>query len=189
MVLPPTYWGCVGKWHPWTFGDIGEDVMSRICEYVFRSLAELGFKVVIGVTGHDVEEHTRPMNRALSAVKDQYPVDGYVMMEGDLTDFGEHIMDHAGHWETSILMYLLPDCVDMDQIRTEKLQEINPESSEWTDPGIEGRDPRHGVANKELGRKLVEGMSEAIGNKARELLTQLEKNGKLSAGPDMGGDP
>ena len=189
VVLPPTYWGCVGKWHPWTFGDIGEETMAKLCEYIFRSLAELGFKVIIGVTGHDVEEHTKPMNQALDNVKDKYPIDGYMMMEGDLTDFGEHIMDHAGHWETSILMYLLPDCVDMDQIRSEKLEEWNPESSEWTDPGIEGRDPRNGEASKEFGRRLVDGMCEAIGNKARELLSGLEKKGKLSAGPKLGGNP
>lgn len=189
VVLPATYWGCVGKWHPWTFGDIGEDTMTRLCEYIFTSLADLGFKVIMGVTGHDVEEHIRPMKRALTAVKAKYPVDGYVMMEGDLTDFGEHLMDHAGHWETSILMYLRPDCVDMDQIRDEELQEFNPESSEWTDSGIEGRDPRQGAANKDLGRRLVEGMSEAIGNKARELLAELAEQGKLGAGPDIGGNP
>jgi creatinine amidohydrolase len=189
VVLPPTYWGCVGKWHPWTFGDIGENIMTRICEHVFNSLADLGFKVIIGVTGHDVEEHIRSMNQALSSVKAQYPVDGYMMMEGDLTNFGEHLMDHAGHWETSILMYLYPDCIDMDQIRSVKLKKINPESNKWTDPGIEGRDPRHGVANKELGRRLVEGISEAIGRKASELLSNLKKESRFSAGPKPGGNP
>ena len=72
------------------------------------------------------------------------------MKEGDLTNFDNHVMDHAGHWETSILMYLYPECVDMDQIRDEVLSDedwFNP-----ANPGISGRDPRCGTANKELGK-------------------------------------
>jgi creatinine amidohydrolase len=189
VVLPPTYWGCVGKWHPWTFGYLEEDVLTKLCEYIFTSLADVGFKVIIGVTGHDVDEQVRAMNSALAQVKLHYPIEGYMMMEGDLTDFGDHVMDHAGHWETSILMYLYPDSVDMDQIREEKLQEFNPESSEWTDPGIEGRDPRGGIANKELGKMLVEGISDSIGKKAEMLLTGLKEEGKLQNGPPAGGRP
>jgi creatinine amidohydrolase len=187
VVLPPTYWGCVGKWHPWTFAYMEEKTLSKLCEYIFASLADVGFKVIIGVTGHDVDEHVRAMNKALQAVKERYPIEGCMMMEGDLTDFGEHIMDHAGHWETSILMYLHPDCVDMHRIREEKLMDMNPESSEWTDPGIEGRDPRKGKANKELGKTLVEGIAEAIGKKAQALLSLLETSGKLKDGPPPGG--
>ena len=111
------------------------------------------------------------------------------MMEGDLTDFGEHKMDHAGHWETSILMYLYPDCIDMNQIREEKIKEVNLESTDWYDPGIEGQDPRDGHANKELGKKLVRGISEAIGKKAGELVSKIEKEGNLGTGPIPGGNP
>jgi len=188
VVLPPTYWGCVGRWHPWTFADIGQDLLARICEYIFRSLAEVGFKVIIGVTGHDVEPQLNAMKEALQKVRADYPVDGFMMMEGDLADFGEHRMDHAAHWETSILMYLHPDSVDMHQIRGDHISGSK-EPGEWTSPGIGGRDPRNGAANKELGERLVTGMAEAIGNKARELLRGLEAAGKLEAGPRPGGEP
>ncbi|OFW62960.1 MAG: hypothetical protein A2Y74_06100 [Actinobacteria bacterium RBG_13_63_9] len=166
---------------------MGLDLLAQLCEYVFRSLADLGFKVIIGVTGHDVEDQVNAMKRALERVKTQYPVEGFMMMEGDLTDFGEHRMDHAGHWETSMLMYLYPDCVDLHQIRTENIKEINPESSDWSDPGIEGKDPRSGNANKELGKRLVQDISEAIANKAVALLSALKDEGKLRLGPPLGG--
>jgi creatinine amidohydrolase len=189
VVLPPTYWACVNRWHPWTFGNIGEDLLSRICEHIFENLAGLGFKVIIGVTGHDVPEQVEAMRRALELVKAHAPIEGYVMMEGDLTDFGEHKMDHAAHWETSILMYLLPDCVDLRQIRNDTLGEEHFTPQEWETPGISGRDPRGGAASKELGRKLVMEIAQAICGKARELLFKLEKENRLELGPPPGGRP
>jgi creatinine amidohydrolase/Fe(II)-dependent formamide hydrolase-like protein len=60
------------------------------------------------------------------------------MMEGDLYDLPEDQMDHAAHWETSILMCLHPDLVEMDRIRDEVLT-----SKAGADKaGIWGRDPR-----------------------------------------------
>jgi creatinine amidohydrolase/Fe(II)-dependent formamide hydrolase-like protein len=129
------------------------------------------------------------MRTALEAVQQSHPIAGHMMMEGDLTDFGEHRMDHAAHWETSILMYLLPDCVDMHQIREEPIGPVDWEHMDWKSPGISGKDPRGGSANKELGRMLVEGMANAIGTKARELLAGLGKAGLLSQGPPPGGLP
>ncbi len=187
VVLPPTYWGCVDKWPPWTFGNIGKDLFSRICEHIFQNLAGLGFKVIIGLTGHDVQEQVDAMRWALEAVKAHTPIEGHVMMEGDLTDFGEHKMNHAAHWETSILMYLFSDCVDMHQILNVTLGEEHFTSKEWDTPGISGRDPRGGTANKELGRRLVTGMAEAICSRARELLSKLEKEDRLRLGPPPGG--
>jgi creatinine amidohydrolase len=189
VVLPPTYWGCVDRWHPWTFDNIGKDLLSRICQHIFQNLAALGFKVIIGVTGHDVKEQVEAMRWALEAVKALAPIEGQVMMEGELTDFGEHKMDHAAHWETSILMYLFPDCVDMQQILNVTLGEERFTSQEWETPGISGRDPRGGTANKELGKRLATGMAEAICNRARELLSKLEKEDRLRLGPPPGGTP
>ena len=97
-------------------------------------------------------------------------------------------MDHAGHWETAILMYLYPDSVDMHQIRDEDLTG-NMQGDQWNSPGIGGRDPRDGNANKQLGEMLVMGMADAIGNKAQELLDTLRTSGKLHDGPPPGGHP
>jgi creatinine amidohydrolase len=188
VVLPPTYWGIVGKWHPWTFGSLAPELFQKMCEYIFRSLADVGFKVIIAVTGHDVKPHVEGMKAAFEAVKAEFPIQGHVMMEGDLTDFGTHRMDHAAHWETAILMYLRPDCVDMHQIRNDVLPSALPVMN-WDSPGIGGRDPRNGNANKQLGEMLVNGMADAIGKKAQELLESLRKSGKCSQGPRPGGSP
>lgn len=188
IVLPPTYWGCVGKWHPWTLGNIGVPTLTDVCEYIFRGLAEVGFQVIIGVTGHDVAPHVEAMTAALERVKSDFAVDGFMMKEGDLTDFGDHRMDHAAHWETSILMYLCPDCVDMHQIRDDDITG-RMQGDDWNSPGIGGRDPRNGTANKQLGEMLVAGMTAAIGAKAEELLASLHAAGRLPDSPPPGGRP
>jgi creatinine amidohydrolase/Fe(II)-dependent formamide hydrolase-like protein len=77
-------------------------------------------------------------------------------------------MDHAAHWETSLLMYLRPDLVDMSQIADENLDTDDGRQ----EAGIYGKDPRQ-FASPELGKTIAEGIVDFIGNKALELLREL----------------
>jgi creatinine amidohydrolase/Fe(II)-dependent formamide hydrolase-like protein len=79
-------------------------------------------------------------------------------------------MDHAAHWETSILMVLRPDLVAMDRIRNEVLTT----EAGAKEAGIWGRDPRTD-ASRELGEKIVSRIADNIGKKAQELLAGLRK--------------
>jgi creatinine amidohydrolase/Fe(II)-dependent formamide hydrolase-like protein len=78
-------------------------------------------------------------------------------------------MDHAGYWETSILMYLRPELVDLSYIRDIDLST----EAAHRKAGILGRDP-HTDASPELGEKFVNRMADNIGKKAQELFTQLQ---------------
>ncbi|MFC1802770.1 hypothetical protein ACFL0D_02260 [Thermoproteota archaeon] len=103
-----------------------------------------------------------------------------------MTDFGEDRMDHATHWETSILMYLYPDIVDAHQIQDDIISgHMEPE--DWESLGISGKD-RNGNANKQLGKLLVYDMAGAIGKKAEDLLGKPKFEGKLSSGPKPEGE-
>ena len=95
---------------------------------------------------------------------------GFAMMEADLYDPAGDEMDHAAHWETSILMVLRPDLVAMDRIRNEVL--ITKAGAK--EAGIWGRDPRMD-ASRELGEKIVSRIADNIGKKAQELLAGLRK--------------
>ncbi len=168
VVLPPIYFGVTSQWHPWSFGDVGIDTLAALCEHVFGNLADLGFKIIVGVTGHDVPEQVEAMKRALQATRQRHDIDGFVIMEGDLTDFGEHRMDHAGRWETAMMMHLRPDLVELDRLEGVVLDgKIH--MDEWESPGIGGHDPRDG-ASAELGERLVGGIADAIAKKATDLL-------------------
>jgi len=92
------------------------------------------------------------------------------MKEGDLYDLEGEKMDHAGYWETSILMYLRPELLDLDRIKDEDLTTEEGHRR----AGILGRDPRTD-ASVELGKFFVSRMADNIGKKAVELLAKVKK--------------
>lgn len=170
VVVPPTYWGHMDLWKPGCHPGLPPDVVDALYTAIFTGLVATGFRVVIGVTGHDVKEQVDSLRKAVAAISADGTAAGYAMMEGDLYDIPGDEMDHAAHWETSILMYLRPDLVEMDRIRDEVLttQEGAREA------GIFGRDPRTD-ASRELGEKIVSRIADNIGRKAQELLAGLRQ--------------
>jgi creatinine amidohydrolase len=168
VVVPPTYWGFGGKWHDWTMLDFGQDLVDRLYALIFQGLVDVGFRVVMGVTGHDVEPQRTAIEKAVAAIRQTGKATGFAMMEGDLYDLTDDQMDHAAHWETSLLMYLRPELVDMSRIAHEDLE--TPEGAKAA--GIYGRDPRR-FASPELGERIAIGIVDSIGRKAQELLGSL----------------
>ena len=67
-------------------------------------------------------------------------------------------MDHAGRNETSILMAVAPELVDLSQLPTDR--------SQWPQ-GVGGEDPRD--ATPEFGEELIEATLSLIGDKLDEL--------------------
>lgn len=72
-------------------------------------------------------------------------------------------VDHAGKWETSMLWYLRPDCVDTSQLDPDPQKTLL---------GVGGRDPRTEAAI-ELGRRACEIMVDGMIRKGRELLKEV----------------
>jgi len=168
VVVPPTYWGFLGKWHDWTMIDFGQELVDQLYAKIFQGLVDVGFKVVIGVTGHDVQPQRDAIAKAVAKIQETGSATGLAMMEGDLYDLTDDRMDHAAHWETSLLMYLRPELVDMSRIAHEDLETDEGRKA----AGIYGRDPRK-FASRELGERIAAGIVDAIGRKAQELVASL----------------
>ena len=168
VVVPPTYWGILGKWKDWTMPDFGQDLVDRLYTGIFEGLVDVGFRVVIGVTGHDVDPQKAAIEKGVAAIRASGKAAGLAMMEGDWYDLTDDRMDHAAHWETSLLMYLRPELVDMSRIAGEDLE--TQEGSR--EAGIYGKDPRQ-FASRELGEKIATGIVDSIGRRAQELLASL----------------
>ncbi|OGJ90423.1 MAG: hypothetical protein A2268_13605 [Candidatus Raymondbacteria bacterium RifOxyA12_full_50_37] len=167
VVVPPTYWGHMDHWKPGCHPGLPQEIVDGLFAAIFKGLVTVGFKVVIGVTGHDVNEQVDSLQKAVDAISADGKAKGFAMKEGFLYDLPEDAMDHAAHWETSILMYLRPDLVDMDKIKNEVL--TTEEGAK--EAGIWGRDPRTD-ASRELGEKIVNRIADNIGKKAQELLQE-----------------
>jgi creatinine amidohydrolase/Fe(II)-dependent formamide hydrolase-like protein len=158
VVYPPVY-----------FHDgFGREAMVPVLSTLFGRLKKTGFRVIIGVSGHNVREQLDMIEEGLKPVVADGSVAGSAMFEVMPEDFNEECGgDHAAKWETSNMIFFYPHLVDLAALGTKPLAQ----DMKWPD-GIGGLDPRvH--ASAEVGRKNVEHGVRAIGEKARALLQGL----------------
>ncbi|MHC5054120.1 MAG: creatininase family protein [Planctomycetota bacterium] len=178
VVLPPFYQGLLGEsnwgpegWGGYTLSFNQADVFEAAILGVARALVFSKWKVLVGVTGHDVEPQRAAMERAILAATKESDATGFAVREGDLHTPDDEIpfsMDHAAAWETSCMMYICPGKVDLDTLRARELS--SDEDFEMSGPeGMGGKNPLR-YASVELGEKIIERMGDLIGAKAKGML-------------------
>jgi len=167
LVSPALHGGVGGLSEPHTFiMDPENDVFSKLLrpwlEQLCREMARDGFRAIIILTGHYgaaqqivVRETAVRMSRALGI-----PVLGTpeYMLALDV----EYTGDHAAWGETSLMMHLFPDTVDLSRLG---------------DPphrGVGGRDPKT-QASAEDGRLLAETIVSRLATLARKMPTWDDK--------------
>jgi creatinine amidohydrolase/Fe(II)-dependent formamide hydrolase-like protein len=179
VVLPPFYQGLLGysNWGPegwagFTLSFNEGPTLEAAVLGITRALVFGGWKVIAGVTGHDVEPQRAAMERAIQTGTQDSDATGFAIREGDLHTPDDDIpvgMDHAGAWETSCMMDAYADKVDLDELRRRGLTDEEDRLEMRGAYGIGGQNPLvH--ASAELGRKIIERMGDRIGRKAKELL-------------------
>ena len=157
VVYPPVYFHC---------GFNLEHLIPVLTE-LFERLKRTGFRVIIGVSGHNVQGQIDMINRALEPVLADGTVAGIGLWEVSLSECEESGTDHAAKWETSNMMFFYPELVDMSELGD------GPIDLDMSPPfGIGGLDPRE-HASPQIGRRNVELAARAIGEKARQLLESL----------------
>jgi len=183
VVLPPFYQGLLGRdnwgppgWQGFTLSFNEASMFEAAMLGIARALIFGGWKVIVGVTGHDVAEQRDGMQRAIDAAVAEAPeknATGFAVMEGQLHSPDDDLplsMDHAGAWETSCMMYAHAEKVDLNTLRKRKLSDE--ENLKMSGPeGIGGKNPLK-YASAELGRRIIERMGRLIGAKARQMLEQ-----------------
>lgn len=145
--------------------------LIRILTDLFERLKKTGFRVILGVSGHNVQGQIDMINEALAPVVADGTVAGLGLWEITLSQSAESNTDHAAKWETSNMMFFYPELVDLSALGD------GPLAPDMKPPdGIGGLDPRK-HASADVGRRNVELASQAIGKKARELLEALPAAG------------
>jgi len=160
VVYPPVY-----------FHDgFPKESLVPILTSLFERLKKTGARVILGVSGHNVQGQIDMVNKALAPVLADKTVAGMGLWEITLSSGPESGTDHAAKWETSNMMFLYPDLVDMSTLGD------GPLAPNMKPPdGIGGQDPRK-YASAEVGRRNIELASQAIGKKAKELLESLPED-------------
>ncbi len=180
IVLPPFYQGLLGysnwgpaDWEGYTLSFNEGPTLEAATLGVVRALVFGGWKIIVGVTGHDVEPQRAAMERAIRTGTQNTDALGFAMKEGDLHTPDDDIplrMDHAGAWESSCMMYAYPEKVDMAELTSRGLTADGDEQLKMRDQyGIGGKNPVK-FASGEMGRKIIERQGELIGSKAARLL-------------------
>jgi creatinine amidohydrolase len=146
------------------------DFLVPVLTDLFQRLKKTGFRVILGVSGHNVQGQIDMIDKALAPVVADGTVVGVGLWEITLSRCAESNTDHAAKWETSNMMFLYPDLVDMSALGD------GPLAPNMQPPdGIGGQDPRR-HASLEVGRRNVELASAAIGKKAKALLESLPED-------------
>ncbi|UCC96714.1 MAG: creatininase family protein [Phycisphaerales bacterium] len=160
VVYPPVYF----------HAGFDRDHLVPVISDLFQRLKASGFRVIMGVSGHNVQEQIEMINEALEPVVADGTVAGIGLWEISLSRSPESGTDHAAKWETSDMQFFYPALVDLSELGT------GPLAPKMKPPdGIGGLDPRE-HASAHVGAKNVDLASDAIGKKARELLESLPKD-------------
>ncbi len=160
VVSPALYGGVGGLNEPHTFVmDPEDNVFSRLLrpwlEQLCREMARDGYRAIIILTGHYgaaqqivVRETAVRMSRALGIPVLGTPEYWLAMDVG-------YMGDHAAWGETSLMMHLFPDTVDLSRLGNPPYQ------------GVGGRDPKESSA--EDGRKMTETIVSRLATLARKM--------------------
>jgi len=147
-----------------------KEFLVPVLTELFGRLKNTGFRVILGVSGHNVQGQIDMINKALAPVVADGTAAGVGLWEITLSRSAESNTDHAAKWETSNMMFLYPDLGDILALGD------GPLAPDMKPPdGIGGLDPRK-YASPEVGRRNAELASQAIGKKARELLESLPQD-------------
>lgn len=133
------------------------------------------WKVLVGVTGHDVESQRDAIHSGIQRACKGSDARGFGITEGENWRGGssmKYSMDHAGAWETSAMLYAYQEQVCLNEL-SEQMKatgRTDVETTQMQEPeGIDGWNPLK-YASAELGREIVEFCAERIGKKAIGIL-------------------
>ena len=156
-----------------TFGYMGGKTVEEQAHFyndllfhVYHQLASLGFKAAIVLCGHYPLQLYAHFTAAVFMRRS--PLRIYTGTDADFVrdladELGGRVGDHAGRWETSLLMALCPGMVDLSRLPIDEDAKL---------VGIGGEDPRQ--ASTDFGERAVEAIVERMVERGEALLEEAD---------------
>jgi creatinine amidohydrolase len=138
----------------------------RLLLHVFHEIKSLGFKVLVVGAGHyPLLDHARAAAAIFHQVQPRplmitWAMTGYELVRGQFEPCG----DHAGKWETSLLMYLDPGMQDLSRLPADR--RVVPIGA--SNNGIQD-------SNAEFGQQAAEAIISAVRERVQEFLDHPER--------------
>ncbi|NPV47092.1 MAG: creatininase family protein [Armatimonadetes bacterium] len=116
VVLPPTYWGFRG--HEGFPGSllVSEATVASLAADVFRLLTDQGFRLIVAFTGHWPAVQGQRLQEVAEAHMAQRPECRILVPDLFALHPTDREPEHAGRLETSAMLYLRPDLVEMQRL-------------------------------------------------------------------------
>lgn len=124
----------------------GWALWERLMIHNLFQIQTLGFKLIVLIPGH--YPLFNPVKRAIAKYREEGGKSAVFSLQDNL--YEEESGDHAAAFETSLMLALEPELVD--------LTELNPDPEQPL-VGVLGKDPRQ-YANRELGLRILEKFTE-----------------------------
>lgn len=169
VVLPPIFAG-YGTMKPYKGFkhtiEVSAETIKALLRELLEQLRDEGFKVLVLIMGHYGKQHVDALisvcNEFQSAHNDvivlAFPEYQVAVEDGIMGD-------HAGAYETSLMMHYYPETVDLDLLPQGRSLSID-------EDGIGGEDPRAN-ASPERGREIAEMIVMRIVKRVNEALTRM----------------
>lgn len=156
VLFPTVFWGAFHTMRfPFSF-HFPSFINGAMVGRMLVELRRIGFKVIVMLTGHypltqvlHLYLQARIFNLRKGSVALAFPE---MLFAWDMGYFG----DHAGHWETSIMMHLRPELVDTSALEGPAM--LPRRLFRW---GVIGRDPSV-FSDQSLGEEVVECVVEGL---------------------------
>jgi creatinine amidohydrolase len=122
---------------------VSDDLFRIMLEAILKQLKRAGFRIVVA---HGHTPSVELFNRFIEEWGKSYDLELFTCLRDDESDGFGLQTDHAAANETSLVMALRPELVQMDK--------LSQDPDEWP-AGVSGKDPRR-YASAEVGRASIE---------------------------------
>lgn len=140
-----------GSWRLWI------DLMV----HTFFQLESFGYQCIVPIPGH--YPLFIPLDQAIAQYRKEAGTSTVIVIKDPLFDEHGHAGDHAAKFETSLMLHMYPELVDMNRLDSD-LAKAN--------IGVMGEDPRL-YASGEFGKQIMDKLDSVLAN-------QLHKHGLIT---------
>ncbi len=158
VLMPTTWWADSVSSHHQSI-PVRHPVLRELWTDMLSRLAASGWQVVVIVSGHYTRDYELLLMETAERAIRQHNL--MVLAVPPLALIDHTLLDHAALWETSLLMSLYPQLVDLYALGEGELT---------AEQAVRGRDPR-GAASASLGDTVLDLAVERLAKAVSELLT------------------
>jgi len=178
ILLPQNWFGVVGYDEMLGTITFSKDLVKHILGEYFENLEKLGAKLIVLLTGHYGPYQVETITEAAEEYMARSRVRIIAQPEYEGVDFGDFPCqeDHADKYETSLMMALYPELVQMDRWKSELEipYEYEPRENAWSYRSPRGKwefsEDFRQHASPELGERLREAI---VAHLSRRIETEL----------------